>query len=400
MHISLWSLGPKEVDEYVDYPFEKHFGCSTPSYLPRAVLYDYITGRAATKDIRKFISFQTAVRFVDFNENKQEFQVTIEDLLTEKMTENVVFDHVIVASGHYTIPNMPDFEGLPNFPGRVLHSHDFRGADEFVGKNLLIIGGGYSAEDIAMQCSKFGAGSITITYRTCATGFKWPDNIKEVPLVQRIEGHTAHFEDGSSVDNIDCIILCTGYRHSHSFMAQKLRLYCPSDLYIPPELYKGIFWAAEPRLAYLGMQQQLYSFNMFDIQAALVRDVFLGYVKLPEDEEKTRREDISKWEERQKPLAVDDHEGFCDLQTDYIRDLINCCDQKTVPKFDLDLSTARLYKFLADKRKNISTYRDQSFCSIHPPYKESPKCKTPWMKNMADSKEEYLSSIQNGEEKK
>ena len=202
-------------------------------------------GRAAAKDVRKYISFQTAVRFVDFDDKTQQFQVTIEDLLTEKITENLTFDHVIVASGHYTIANTPDFEGLSSFPGRVLHSHDFRGADEFVGKNILIIGGGYSAEDIAMQCCKFGAGSITITYRSYATDFKWPDNIKEFPLITRIEGHTAYFKDGSHVKNIDCVILCTGYRHSHSFMDQKLRFYCSSDLYIPPDLYKGIFWAAE-----------------------------------------------------------------------------------------------------------------------------------------------------------
>ena len=138
---------------------------------------------------------------------------------------------------------------------------------------------------------------------------------------------------------------------------------------------------------------------MFDIQAALVRDVFLGYVKLPDDEEKTRREDIAKWDERQKPLEVNDHEGFCDLQTDYIRDLISCCDEKTVPKFDLDLTKERLYEYLAQKRMNISTYRDQSFRSIFPPYKEAPPCKIPWMKNSDDSIQGYLSYFQNLQQK-
>ena len=36
--------------------------------------------------------------------------------------------------------------------GRVLHAHDMRDATEFKGKDLLLIGTSYSAEDIASQC--------------------------------------------------------------------------------------------------------------------------------------------------------------------------------------------------------------------------------------------------------
>lgn len=170
--IRLWSNGPKEALEYVDYKFEEHFGRCIPSYPPRAVVYDYIVGRAKAGDIRKFIRFRTAVRHVVFDGNTKQFQVTVENLLTKQWMKDLLFDHVIVASGHYTSPNMPDFEDLSQFSGRVLHSHDYRGADEFVDKNVLVIGGSYSAEDIAMQCYKFGARSITISYRSFAMGFK------------------------------------------------------------------------------------------------------------------------------------------------------------------------------------------------------------------------------------
>ncbi|CAF0818172.1 unnamed protein product [Rotaria sp. Silwood1] len=394
MYRQLWSNGPKETLEYVDYPFEKHFGCSFSSYPPRAIMYDYITGRAIAADVRKFIRFRTAVRHVDFDVNTKLFHVTIQDLLNEKLIEHLTFDHVIVATGHYTMPNVPDFEGISKFPGRVLHSHDYRGADEFVDKNVLVIGGSYSAEDIAVQCYKFGARSITISYRSYPMGFKWPDNMKEVPILQRMEGHTAHFKDGTTVDNIDCIILCTGYRHNHSYMAEPLRLYCSGNPFIPSNLYKGIFWSPEPRLAYLGMQNQTYTLNMFDIQAALVRDVFLGYVKLPDDNnEKKRQEDIAQWQAREKVLAGNDHEGFTDLQADYINDIISCCDQNTVPKIDIERSKAGFYKFYNDKRENLLTFRDQTFTSIFPPYKESPPCQVTWLNNMDDSIQGYLSSI-------
>ena len=64
---------------------------------------------------------------------------------------------MVVATGHFSTPNVPYFDGLERFPGRVMHSHDFRSADEFKGKDVLVIGGSYSAEDIGIQCYKYGA---------------------------------------------------------------------------------------------------------------------------------------------------------------------------------------------------------------------------------------------------
>ena len=45
MYRHLWSNGPKECLEFADYTFEEHFGFPIPSFPPREVLQDYITGR-------------------------------------------------------------------------------------------------------------------------------------------------------------------------------------------------------------------------------------------------------------------------------------------------------------------------------------------------------------------
>jgi hypothetical protein len=37
-----------------------------------------------------------------------------------------VFDYVICATGHFSVPNVPHFPGFESFEGRVLHAHDFR----------------------------------------------------------------------------------------------------------------------------------------------------------------------------------------------------------------------------------------------------------------------------------
>src|SRR5262245_11158567 len=67
MYRYLWSNGPKECLEFADYTFEEHFGKPIASYPPRAVLYDYITGRAKTNNIRQFIQFGTAVQWISYD---------------------------------------------------------------------------------------------------------------------------------------------------------------------------------------------------------------------------------------------------------------------------------------------------------------------------------------------
>ena len=64
-------------------------------------------------------------------------------------------------------------------------------------------------------------------------------------------------------------------------MAEDLRLKTANRLW-PLSLYKGVVWEENPQLHYIGMQDQFYTFNMFDAQAWYARDVILGRIKLPE----------------------------------------------------------------------------------------------------------------------
>lgn len=101
------------------------------------------------------------------------------------------FDHVIVASGHFSVPNMPEFAGLDKFSGLVMHSHDFRAAESFKDKTVVVVGKSYSAEDVASQLYKYGAKRVIITHRKGIaegkwepTGFHWPAGIEEKPLMK------------------------------------------------------------------------------------------------------------------------------------------------------------------------------------------------------------------------
>ncbi len=378
MYRYLWSNGPKEVLEFADYTFEDHFGKPIPSFPPREVLYDYITGRAEKDDLRRYMQFNTAVRWIA-EDGEDRFSVTVESL-TDGHTRVEVFDHVIVATGHYSIPNFPVYEGFATFPGRVMHSHDFRDAHEFAGKDLLVMGSSYSAEDIALQSKKYGARSVTITYRNTPMGFDWPEGIEEVPLLSKVEGNTAHFADGSS-RHVDAIVMCTGYRHSFPFIEESLRLKTANELY-PPDLYKGVFWLDNPKMMYLGMQDQYYTFTFFDAQAFTARDVVLGEQALPSREEMA--EDIESWRARQATL--DGPSDDIDFQADHLLALSKDVDY---PSFDLALTREQFRSWEHDKEESITGYRDRSFSS---PCTGTvgPVHHTPWWNEPDDSLATFL----------
>ncbi|MFT6103763.1 MAG: trimethylamine monooxygenase [Paracoccaceae bacterium] len=377
MYRYLWSNGPKEGLEFADYSFEEHFGKQIASYPPRAVLFDYIEGRVNKAGVRDWIRFETAVRRVDFTNGK--FLVTVKDLPNDhEYTEE--FDHVICASGHFSTPNVPQFEGFDGFKGRVLHAHDFRDALEFKDQDILIVGTSYSAEDIGSQCWKYGARTITVSHRTAAMGYDWPDNWAEVPLLTKVVGKTAHFKDGTTKD-VDAIILCTGYQHHFPFIAEDLRLKTANRL-ATTDLYKGVAFVGNPALFYLGMQDQWFTFNMFDAQAWWVRDVIMGRIALPD--QTAMRADVDDRIARED-AGADDYDAIW-YQGDYIKELVAETDY---PSFDVEGACEAFKAWKGHKKQGIMTFRDNSYKSVITGTM-APVHHTPWKDALDDSLAVYL----------
>ena len=69
-----------------------------------------------------------------------------------------------------------------------MHAHDFRDACEFKGKTLLLVGASYSAEDIALQCVKYGAKHVICTWRTKPMGYNWPKTVSYLYLEDKTNG--------------------------------------------------------------------------------------------------------------------------------------------------------------------------------------------------------------------
>ena len=147
-------------------------------------------------------------------------------------------------------------------------------------------------------------------------------------------------------------------------------------------IYKGVVWEKNPELFYIGMQDQFYTFNMFDAQAWYARDVILGRIKLPSAEE--MEADSAKWRAREETLA--DAEQMIWFQGDYTKELIEATDY---PSFDIEETNKTFMEWEHHKMENIMGFRDNAYRSLMTGTM-APKHHTKWMEAMDDSLESYL----------
>nr|WP_242613471.1 NAD(P)-binding domain-containing protein [Herbihabitans rhizosphaerae] len=61
---------------------------------------------------------------------------------------------IINATGTWTRPFVPRYPGADTFRGRQLHTADYRGAHEFAGQHVVVVGGGASAVQLLAEISE------------------------------------------------------------------------------------------------------------------------------------------------------------------------------------------------------------------------------------------------------
>lgn len=73
---------------------------------------------------------------------------------------------VVVATGYNHSPVMPDWPGAAGFSGELLHASRYRSAKPFAGKDVLVVGAGNTAAEIAADLAFGGAGRVRLAVRT------------------------------------------------------------------------------------------------------------------------------------------------------------------------------------------------------------------------------------------
>ncbi len=109
-------------------------------YAPQPEILRYANHVADRFDLRPDIQFDTRIDRAVFDEQHQNWTVTLSDGTT------VVAQFVVLATGCLSNARTPDFKGLTDFKGNVYHTgHWPHEPVDFIGKRVAVIGTGSSA---------------------------------------------------------------------------------------------------------------------------------------------------------------------------------------------------------------------------------------------------------------
>jgi hypothetical protein len=133
---SLHVNSENKVTAYKDFPFQD----SAPIYPDHVQMAQYLADYADRFALRQHIRFRSRVSWIE-QASGGGWVVTLANGTHEE------FDAVVVATGHQGVPSHPPFS--KEFTGEYLHSHSYRVPERFKGKEVLVVGAGNSACDIA-----------------------------------------------------------------------------------------------------------------------------------------------------------------------------------------------------------------------------------------------------------
>lgn len=299
-------ISSKTLSQYDDFPFPADY----PDYPSHQQLATYFQNYARHFNLYPHIQFETLVLKCELDNNQKWLVTTQKD--GETKTES--FDALAVCNGHHWKPRFPDYPG--QFSGKMMHSHEVKRFSDFTDKRVLVIGGGNSACDVAVESSRFSkstdiswrrgywvvpkfiggkpsdtVGGLlrflpTIIWRKTTSwmikiiqgtnasyglpepeedfGFHHPTvnselfyfirhgKIKPCPDIARYEGNCVYFKDGSQRE-YDVIVACTGYIISHPFFDRDFIDYSQGEV----PLYLRMLHPSINNLFFIGLFQPL-----------------------------------------------------------------------------------------------------------------------------------------------
>lgn len=141
---------------YSDYPMPTDY----PMFPHHSHIIEYFDDYVNHFNIRSYIQFNTEVLDVSRNSDG--------NFTVKTNTETSVYQVVIIANGHHWNPRYPEPAFKGEFTGEVIHSHFYREVEQVKGKNVLVVGIGNSAVDIACEAARTHSGKVVISTRSGA----------------------------------------------------------------------------------------------------------------------------------------------------------------------------------------------------------------------------------------
>ncbi|GMY16507.1 probable indole-3-pyruvate monooxygenase YUCCA10 [Fagus crenata] len=130
------------------------FPSSYPTYVPKNMFIQYLDDYVSHFKISPM--YQRNVEFAEYNEVSKTWLVKVRNANSGEFEEYYA-KFLVVATGENSNPYTPEIEGLDTFPGKVIHSTQFKSGKEFQNKNVLVVGSGNSGMEIALDLANHGA---------------------------------------------------------------------------------------------------------------------------------------------------------------------------------------------------------------------------------------------------
>ncbi|HEY8656436.1 MAG TPA: NAD(P)-binding domain-containing protein [Candidatus Limnocylindria bacterium] len=131
---SLRTNTSKQKTAFSELPFDR----ALPDFPDRAAVLRYLEAYAARSDLVRHIRTGSAARAV--TPRAEGWDVDGER-----------FDRVVVCTGLFSRPLLPDLPGAEGFDGPIVHTAAYRGPEPYRGRDVVIVGGGSSAADVARE---------------------------------------------------------------------------------------------------------------------------------------------------------------------------------------------------------------------------------------------------------
>lgn len=255
-----------------------------------------------SQDVRHLVKFSTQVKKVTpRREGKHDrWDIETRSVLNGQESKDT-FDAVVVASGHYSTPFIPEVENIREFhaahPGVLSHAKTYRAPEAFAGKKVLVVGNASSGLDIASQISRHSAQPLLLSVHEPTPAENLAHvRAEEVPAIEAflVEERGVRFTDGRVERDLDAVLYCTGYLFSFPFLEDLTPgLVADEEGRRVYGLYKHLFHIDRPTLAFPGLPIRVVPFPVSEAQAAAFARVWANALPLPSVEE------MAKWEEEE-----------------------------------------------------------------------------------------------------
>ncbi|UNI18977.1 monooxygenase [Purpureocillium takamizusanense] len=240
------------------------------------------------EDVRHLIHFCVQVTKVSHKlvDERDQWMIEARSTMSGQAIDHV-FDAVVVANGHYSVPFIPGMANMPQFqetyPSIITHSKQYRAASEFKDKKVIIIGNGPSGIDIALQINRVSKGKALLSVRTPTppaklehTGCEEVQEIIEFLVDQR----GVCFKGGRVETDIDAIVFCTGFLCSYPFLTDLQHKLITNGQGVHG-LYKHVFHIHHPTLVFPALNMKSVPWPLAEAQAAVFSAVWSNSLPLP-----------------------------------------------------------------------------------------------------------------------